>query len=451
MSADTTLVGGRSMTRAPEQIMVAFAGEGAGEGELSWGQKENWVRVVRERNWLPLGGPQPLPAGTTVEDIVGQLRYIMSRYQSMRTRLRLDNDGRPTQVVFGSGEIPLEIIDAGDADPDEVAAAVCDRYRRTELDFTAEWPLRMGLIHRGGQPTHTATMISHVAADAAGIFILMDELAARRSTPVTGMAPLAQALWQRSPAGRRHNDAAMRYWEGVLRTIEPRRFHQRREHSPRFWHGEFTSAALLPAVRAIAAASGLGTSTVFLTAFAVALGDITGINPVVVRPIVGNRFRPGLAGVVCTVAQAGVCVLDVADVPFDEALRRVQRAVINAYKYAYFDHEDLVALRARITAERGAPIETACFLNDRQGVLGQRETEPVPRADRGTFRWVHSQDDPPAEPLFVEIDDLADEAIRVSLFVDTRSMSLADVASLAHGMESIVLAALVGAHQDSGA
>ncbi len=430
------------MTGAPERIMVDFVGDGAGDGELSWGQKENWMRVVRERNWLPLGGPFPLPAGTTVDDVVDQLRYIMSRFHSMRTRLRLDADGRPVQVVFGSGEIPLEIIDAGDADPDAVARSVCDRYSRTELDFTEEWPLRMALIHRAGRPTHLSTMISHVAADAAGIFILMNDLATRSDAPVTGMAPLAQARWQGSPAGRRQNDAAMRHWEGVLRTIEPRRFRRQREHGPRYWHGEFTSSVLLPAVRAIAAASGLGTATVFLTVFATALGEVTGINPVVVRPIVGNRFRPGLGGVVCTVAQAGVCVLDVADVPFDEALRRVQRAVINAYKYAYFDHEALVDLTDRVAMERGTVIDTGCFLNDRHGVLGQQPTNPDPRhAVDSTFRWVHGQDDSPFEPLFVEIDDLPADAVLVTLHLDTRSVSLADAEALARGMESIATAA----------
>jgi condensation domain-containing protein len=427
------------------QIMVDFAGDGTGEGELSWGQQENWVRVVRERNWLPLGGPFRLPAGTTVDDVADQLRYIMSRYQSLRTKLRVDADGRAVQVVHGSGEIPLEIVDAGDADPDEVAGALCDRFRRTELDFTTEWPLRMGLVRQGGRPTHMCTMISHIAADAAGIFIMMGELATRRTAPVTGMAPLDQAAWQRSPAGRRQNDAAMRYWDGVFRSIEPRRFRQRTEDGPRYWHGEFTSSVLLPAVRAIAAASGLGTSTVFLTVFAQALGQVTGINPVVVRPIVGNRFRPGLGGVVCTVAQAGVCVLDVAGVPFDEALRRVRRAVINAYKYAYFDHTDLIALRARVSAERGAHIDTACFLNDRHGVLGQRETETpqqIPdNAPPDTFRWVHGQDDAPFEPLFVEIDDLPDDAILVTLHLDTRSVSLADAEALAHGMAAIATAA----------
>jgi hypothetical protein len=425
------------MTSMLHQVMVDFAGDGAGTGELSWGQKENWHRIVELRIWAPLGGVNPLPPGATLDDMTDTLRYLMSRHQSLRTRIRLD-DGRPVQVVFGSGEIPLEIVDAGDdADPAVVAESVTGRYRDTPMDFTAEWPLRTAVIRHLGQLTHVVTLVSHLATDAGGIVLMMAELAARTSTPVDGMPPLAQAAWQRSPAGRRHNEAALRYWDSILRTIEPHRFHEQPEHSPRYWHGEFTSPVLLPAVRAISDRSGLGTSTVFLALFAVALTEVTGINPVVMRPIVSNRFRPGLAGVVCTVAQAGLCVLDVAGVPFDEALRRVQRSVINAYKYAYFDHEDMVALRQRVERERGTAIDTRCFLNDRHGVL---PNGMLSDARPGEFRWVRGQDDPPFERLFVEIDDVPD-AIRVTLHLDTRSISLADAEALARGIETTALTA----------
>jgi hypothetical protein len=423
------------MTSMLARIMVDFAGDGAGAGELSWGQRENWHRIVEEQIWAPLGGADPLPPGATVGDVAAALRYLMSRHQSLRTRLRLDGD-QPIQVVSGSGEIALDIVDTAGADPVAVAESVAERYRATPLDFTAEWPLRMAVIRHDGELTHTVTLVSHLATDAAGIIVMMSELAARTSTPVDGMPPLAQAAWQRSPAGRRHNDAAMRYWESIFRTIEPTRFDNRHdEHSPRYWHGEFNSPALLPAVRGIAATSGLGTATVFLALFAVALTDVTGINPVVVRPIVSNRFRPGLSGVVCTVAQAGLCVLDVAGVPFGEALRRVQRSVINTYKYAYFDHAEMIALRDRIERERGTTLDTHCFVNDRHGVRTPVRTLAAP----SEFRWIEGQDTTPFEPLFVEIDDIPD-AIQVTLHLDTRSISLADAEAFATGMERIAVA-----------
>jgi hypothetical protein len=173
--------------------------------------------------------------------------------------------------------------------------------------------------------------------------------------------------------------------------------------------------------------------------FAVALTNTTGINPVVVRPIVGNRFRPGLAGVVCTVAQAGLCVLDVAGVPFDEALQRTRRSVINAYKYAYFDHVQMVALRDRVEEERGTVVDTRCFFNDRYGVnpAGSLVADAAPPS---SFRWVRGQDDPPLEQLLVEIDDIPD-AIQVTVKLDTRSISLTDAESFVRAMEATAVAA----------
>ena len=53
---------------------------------------------------MPIGGAQPLPPGTTVQDLQERLRYLMSRYQSMRTRLRFEPDGTPRQVVYAAGE-----------------------------------------------------------------------------------------------------------------------------------------------------------------------------------------------------------------------------------------------------------------------------------------------------------------------------------------------------------
>jgi len=247
----------------------------------------------------------------------------------------------------------------------------------------------------------------------------------------------------KAPSGA-HWDAAMRYWEHIFSTIEPNRFRtDHAEHQPRYWHGELHSPALLSAATAIAAKTGLGASTVFLTLFAVALHNVTRINPVLVRPVVGNRFRPGLSDVVCTVAQAGICVLDVAGRPFEDAMRQVRRSVIKAYKYAYFDHAQMLELQARIERERGVALDTRCFLNDRHGVapagaLYDTTTPP------GKFRWVRGQDDPPFERLFVEIDDVPD-AVQVTLRLDTRLISLADAEACAVGMERIAVEAATDA------
>jgi hypothetical protein len=88
------------------------------------GEHEIWSAIQDKGNSLPFCRVRALPPGQTVADVAAGLRFIMSRHQSLRTRLRLDLDGQTRQVVHASGEIMLDVVDAGDADPDETAVAV---------------------------------------------------------------------------------------------------------------------------------------------------------------------------------------------------------------------------------------------------------------------------------------------------------------------------------------
>jgi hypothetical protein len=436
------------MVDTPDQITVQFDGDGDGTSELAWGQRENYAAIVRQNTWIPLGGVRPLPCGTTIEDITGELRYIMSRYQPMRTRLRFEPSGHVTQVVSRSGEITLDIFDAGDADPEQVATEVSDRYRAIDMDFANDWPVRMAAIRQRGVLTHAVLLMTHFVTDFAGAVVMMTEVAMRERAPITGMQPLEQAAWQRSPSGRRQNDAALRHWEAILRTIDPCRFaYPEDKREPRYWVGEFTSPSMSSALGALGDRTGAEPSAVALTVFALAMARTTGINPVVVRPMVSNRFRHGLAGVVSTVAQAGLCVLDVKDAPFDDAVRRVARAAMTAYKYAYFDPDDMATLRARIAEERGCDLDIGCFFNDRRGAGGPSASEPVPTPERirealphTGFRWIASQDSPASEPLFVHIEDTPGP-IRIMIQLDTHCMAPDDGEALLRAMEAVAVSA----------
>lgn len=423
---------------AARTVAVPFEGEGSGRAVLSWGQTENWATINRMGHWYPLGGTKELAPGTTVAEIAEELAYLLGRYQPLRTRLDLTDPLGPHQVVVDRGEIGLEIVETDGLPPAEVAAAVEERYRVAPLDFTTDWPIRMGVVCEEGRPTHMVVLMSHIAIDGTGAIIMMTEAATRESGPITGLQPLGQAAWQQSTAGRRQNDAAMRQWEQVLGTISPLRYHERPEPEiPRFRIGQVDSPALLTAVRAISAATGRGSSTVLLALFAVALNALTGIDPVVVRPIVGNRFRPGLGNVVCTLAQAGVCVLDVADTPMETVLHRVQQSIVVGNKLAYFDDRDLVALRTRIFAERGTPIDTSCFFNDRRNAQALAGAGPLPAtaeelaaAPRGTFEWIAEFEDGDFERFFGQFDE-APGGLRVTLTADTRYVTAAETRQVA--------------------
>jgi hypothetical protein len=430
-----------------DRVVVAFSGDGAGTGELSWGQLDIWQAMVRQKSWIPNGVFIPLPAGSTVDSVADGLRYLMSRYPTARTRLRFDADGAPRQVIAASGEIVLEVVDADDADPELVADTVRLRYQDAPYDFVTDWPVRMAAVRRDDVLTHLVVVMCHLVTDGAGARVMFEELDARATGPVPVAQPLEQARWQASAAGQRQNTATLRHWEGILQRMPLRQFPDSTDRQePRHWRGEFTSYALGPAIDAVSARTAARAPSVLLGLFAVALARVTGVNPVAVRPMVNNRFRPGMDRVVCMLAQYGLCLLDVAGVPLAEAVDRAERATMPAYKHAYYNPLDVDNLIGRIVEERGADLQLPCYFNDRRAIVGPDEPAPelsAPQlreaAARGTFEWTTRQDTP-FEPLIVHVDDIPG-AVRFVVFMDTHVISPADTEALLRGIEAAAVQA----------
>ena len=448
-----------------DRVAVPFEGPGAGSGPLSWGQIESWNAVRTLGHWMPIGGALPLKPGTTVEDVAGELRHHLSRHPTLRTLLRIPaGGGTPTQVVHASGRTVLEVYEAGDA-PSDVAEALAGRYRDTDLDFTAEYPIRMAAVLRHGVPSHVVALISHFAADGAGAQAMLRDVAGRHTAaaagrptaaPVAGRQPLEQAQWQASPAGRRQNESALRHFEGILRTMPPARFRAPAgPEQPRYWRAAFDSAALPLALRALTARTGADPSAVLLAVFAMAVHATCGVDPVVVRPLVSNRFRPGFADVVCTAVQAGLCQVPVAGLTFEDVLPQARRAATTAYKLAYFDQRDLFALVDRVGAERGERLEIGCFLNDRRdpsaGVGGPlpTATEIEAALPRSAFSWVVRRATPGFEPMILDVEDTA-TGLRCTAHTDTASISPADTEALLRHLERIAVAAVTSSGVRSG-
>jgi hypothetical protein len=330
---------------------------------------------------------------------------------------------------------------------DAFAAEVEESYRRTPFDYTADWPVRMAVIRHRGRPVQLVTVMCHLVSDAIGGGIMLREVARRSTEPVTGLQQLDQARWQSSPAGQRQNDRAMRHWETILRTIPARQLPGPTDpRTPRHWGLTFRSPALTAALPVIAERTGADIGTVFFAVLTTALHGVTGISPVVIRPVVNNRFRPGLGDVVCMVAQAGVCSVDVAGATLEEVVERARRGTMSAYKYAYFHPERLRELMARISEERGEPIGVDCFLNDRSAHLpppgerphgaGLAEALREARA-AATLTWLYQQDDP-VERLFVSVDD-GPAGVETEIRFDTHFLSPGQAEALARGIEAVAV------------
>ncbi|HVV18115.1 MAG TPA: condensation domain-containing protein [Pseudonocardiaceae bacterium] len=432
----------------PHQIPVEFDGPGSGIGPLTWGQRQVW-RVVRAQGSSEfLGGTREVPSGTTVADVAAALRFAMSRHESLRTLLVFDGDGEPRQRVHESGTTSLDVVEAGDADPAAVADQTRIRYQTTDFDYAHEWPVRMAVICRHGTPTHTVAVYSHLAVDAGGLDALLADLASMTDPPpLTATRPLEQARQQTTPTARRQADAGLRHWERVLRTAAPRRFGEstdRRE--PRYWRMRYTSPAADRAMRSVAARHGCDTSPVLLAAYATALVRTVGTNPVVLQIAVSNRFRPGFADSVSTLAQASPCLIDVADASFDETVGRAWQAAMSTYLNAYYDPNERAALVEAVHADRGTEIDLGCYFNDRRDT--DRPAAPVPAAEilaavpAGRLAWgEHTA--VPQPKLYLNVDDVPD-GVAFGMLADTHHVCPADMEAIVRTLEAVVVAAAVG-------
>ncbi|MFG2040081.1 condensation domain-containing protein [Dactylosporangium sp. NPDC048998] len=408
---------------AVARVDVPFAGEGAGDAELTWGQRAMYQAMLRERSWLPMGGHRPVPGGTTVADVEAELRYTMERYQAFRTRLRPRDGGPPGQSVAAAGVAHLDVVEADGADPDDVAAAVERAYRGTEPDLARDWPMRMAVVCRGGRPARLVAIMPHLVTDGIGAAVMVDEVTRRVAAPVAGLRPLDLVEWQASPAGARQHAGALRHWERHAPGLEP--FTTGIRSSQRYRKCLLESPRLAARLPEAAGRTGVDQSTVLLAAYLAAIGRVAGRGTVAVRQVVSNRFRSGLSDVVSPITQLGLCVADVSG-GFGEAVANVARAALPARKYAYYDP----------FAMPDAP--TPCF-NDRRATAAtafRSAGSGAERTDPGTLTWT-APPPGPTEPLFLHADDVPG-AVRLTLDVDTACFSPADVEAIARTIEELV-------------
>ncbi|MDI1463583.1 condensation domain-containing protein [Catellatospora sp. KI3] len=432
-----------------ERIAVPFAGEGAGEGPLTWTQQSMWQQMVWADNSLSLVAVRDLAPGADTAEFVAEYGFYLDRYQAMRTLLRFTADGTPLQVVHSSGTAEIEVYDTGGHDPAAVAAELKQRFIFAKFDYEREWPIRMALVRRDGALTHAVLAIAHHAADGDAALAMFEDL--RDRDPATGLPgrppglpPLAQARLQASPAGQRQHAASLRYWEQQLRLVPPTVFPAYAGTAPprqgRYWYVEFTSPAMAPALRAAAARLDVSTQPVLFAAFAAALSQVTGVAPVAVMITVNNRFRPGFANAAGHLIQHGLCVLDPGDLPFEDLVRRARGRLLAAQKYGYYQQDEVDALVARIGAERGAELDVRCLYNDRRG---PDEPAPAPTGEPGpaaesTLVWQHVDD---LHHHLIFHANASAAALTVQVQVDTACLNRADVTALLERMEQLVLAA----------
>jgi hypothetical protein len=430
-------------------LFAEFHGERTGVEPLTWGQRSIWDTVARlapadhflnVRRVLSLS----VRAGVTPAAAASAVGRLMSRHETLRTRVRLVGS-EPQQVLAGAGRLAIGSVEAAPDDLDAVAGALRDRLVAPPFDYPREWPLRVGLVTCAGLVRRVALVVSHLSVDGYATDLLLRDLRLLllRDTvaPVTGRQPLDVARAERE---RAHVSArALEHWATEYRRL-PRTMLARvgEAHDPPYQRVLLTSTALDLAARAVALRHRTSTATVLLAATAAVLGGWTGHGVCALETLVHNRFQEGHADIMGTLVQTGLFVVDVADDPgLDVLVPRTFQAALRAYRNAYYFPPARDRLTEGLGRAPGTPFNPyGCFNDVRLAADGPpaQPAEPAKPAE--------STLDPQEPPdrmhcrLCVELHD-APRGMGVLLTADTAYLPPDDMRRFLHTLESVVVAA----------
>jgi hypothetical protein len=429
---------------------------------LTWGQKAILQDMQDSGNQFSMGGRYGLPEGSTVEDVAARLGGLVGRHAALRMRLATDGAGRLCQEIAGSGRIGLDILTIPDAaDRGDVARYAADLMETRPLarfDFHRDWPLRMAVLKQRGTCRYMVWALSHLAADGGGhLLLLADLIAAGKAGAMAGAPRRPQlpgiAQSEQTPQLRQLSTRSMRYWEAQLRHIPAQTFGEpavpQTQAEPRYWQARFSSPAAHLAMLASAKRTGTDASRVTLALIATAAARATGIQPLTLKLMVNNRFRPGLADVIAPIAQNSVVTIDVADTTIDEVVARARGASLTAGMRAYYDPDDLREVITRLDAERGYPAGVTCRVNDQRAMImrdgeaaGRGEVTPEQVAGKlaeTSLTWLGRRDNM-HEQANILIENRQD-VLSLHMMWDRWSLADGRVEALLRGVEQVAVEA----------
>ncbi|MFE1922318.1 condensation domain-containing protein [Streptomyces asoensis] len=393
---------------ATEPVHVEFDAATSGAADLTWSQDQvcRWMEnSAPYTDHMNLDALIECEAGTrpTLDDVLGALRVVIERHESLRTRLNVREDGSYRQFVCASGRVPVRVHHR--AAP-EAVGAVLEELRR--LPFTVfEWPLRIAVITVSGVVSAVALCLSHVATDGWGVQVITGDLrelltaapeeraalSARPPRPL--LQPREHAAAQRR-AGDRSEARADAFWTAQLSRFPNDRFPLplRTPGSPRFPKTTMRSLSAARALAQAAARHGTTANAVLTGALAVLVSAISGLEDATFRLFCANRTSPASRNSVGTFFQIIPVALTVADLPFRDIAHAAWQASLRAYRVGERDPRRLDLLTESVASARGVDLDLECFLNihgygepgqDRGPTAQDAADEPTVFQDDGGF------------------------------------------------------------------
>jgi hypothetical protein len=143
---------------------IVFAGAEGGTFPATWSQREFWRTINQHRPggfyqiWLTFHLPESWP----LDAIFDLLRFLITRHQALRTKVREDDSGRLWQVIVGDGSLPVRITDLpSGADIDQFTTRVREEFWAAEPDLRRDFPLKLAVVTSGGMARSVVLVCSH--------------------------------------------------------------------------------------------------------------------------------------------------------------------------------------------------------------------------------------------------------------------------------------------------
>jgi hypothetical protein len=314
------------------------------------------------------------------------------------------------------------------------------------------------VIKHRGACLNLVCVLSHLVADGGAHRLLLadllaDEIGGRAARDLWRPQILDVARSEQTPHLGQLSSRAMRYWESQLRHIPAQTFgapaRPPGQTGQRYWQVRFSSPAAHLAMLAIARRTGTDASRVTLAVIATAIGRATGVNPLTIKVMVNNRFRPGLADVIAPIAQSSVVTIDVSDTSIDEVVARARGASLTAGMRAYYDPDELREVAARLDAQRGYPATVTCRVNDQRAMVMRAEEQPVggevtpaqvrQRLEETSLTWLGPREDM-HEQANILIENRPD-VVSLHMMWDLWSLTNWQVEALLRGVEEVAVEA----------
>jgi hypothetical protein len=437
-------------------VPVKFSGTRSGSGPVTLGQLNVLLWAVDQSVF---GAVQcqtlNVAPGRPLNDVTKAIGRLISRHESLRTLFTAGPSGEWAQQVTASGELLVEVHEAGGR-LDATEALVKQRLNAPFV-LDREWPVRAAVITSGGAPARVLLGLTHMAADFGSLGIIARDFRRLMSNSPSqapeppALHPLDQAKLEMSPMARSRAEAAVRYWETTLRGTP-----QCMLAVPR--HPPANSGSRMATLRSRAAALALARianrthasqSVVILAAVATLLGLRTVNDRCQITALCANRFARASRDYVGTIAQDALIAADLTAETFDGIIQATRTAALTAYYHGQYDAGSLWQMIGRVSEDRGTEFHRDCVLNDLNGAAAQvqpghagslPEKGDAANAMRDT-RLVWADTDPRPLLFYFEVFGLTQHEVSLSVWADQSRFPAAEVEEFLFAVERLLVAA----------